>query len=111
MDVGLKNTITEGGVWRIRKRERSPVIEIFKHEESGCGDILLPEFVEWRNSYWQKMKRIEKRPMEGCERQSMQEKFSGLLHTMVLLSPGLSHLRLVSSDRAGNAVIVEDPLL
>ena len=46
--VGLKGTITEGGVWRIRRRERSPVIEVFKQEESGYGDILLPAFVEWR---------------------------------------------------------------
>lgn len=46
----LKSTITEGGVWRIRKRERSPVIEVFKSEESGHGDILLPAFVSWRNS-------------------------------------------------------------
>ena len=46
--IGLKATITEGGVWRIRRRERSPVIEVFKQEESGYGDILLPAFVEWR---------------------------------------------------------------
>ena len=46
--AGLKATITEGGVWRIRRRERSPVIEVFKQEESGYGDILLPAFVEWR---------------------------------------------------------------
>ncbi|CAF9911447.1 MAG: decapping endonuclease targeting mRNA [Heterodermia speciosa] len=44
----LKATITEGGVWRIRRRERSPVIEVFKLEEAGYGDILLPAFVEWR---------------------------------------------------------------
>lgn len=48
MIIGLKNTITEDGVWRIRRRERSPVIEVFKQEESGYGDILLPAFVEWR---------------------------------------------------------------
>lgn len=46
----LKQTITTDGVWRIRRRERSPVIEIFRNEESGCGDILSPEFIEWRNS-------------------------------------------------------------
>ena len=48
--LGLKRTITTNGVWRIRRRERSPVIEVFKNEESGYGDILPPEFVEWRNS-------------------------------------------------------------
>lgn len=46
---GFKQTITTDGVWRIRRRERSPVIEVFKNEESGYGDILSPEFVEWRN--------------------------------------------------------------
>ena len=25
------------------------VIEVFKNEESGYGDILSPDFVEWRN--------------------------------------------------------------
>ena len=35
-------------MWRIRRRERSPVIEVFKQEETGYGDILLPAFVEWR---------------------------------------------------------------
>ncbi|KAL8781716.1 MAG: hypothetical protein Q9194_000220 [Teloschistes cf. exilis] len=37
-----------GGVWRIRKREKGPVIEVFKVEESGHGDILSPDFIEWR---------------------------------------------------------------
>lgn len=46
---GLKKTITTSGVWRIRRRERSPVIEVFKNEDSGHGDILSPEFVEWRS--------------------------------------------------------------
>ena len=46
---GLKQTITTHGVWRIRKKERSPVIEVFKVEETGYGDILSSEFVEWRN--------------------------------------------------------------
>ncbi len=46
---GLKQTITTSGVWRIRRKERSPVIEVFKDEESGYGDILSAEFIEWRN--------------------------------------------------------------
>lgn len=45
---GLKETITSDGVWRIRRRERSTVIEVIKNEESGHGDIISPEFVEWR---------------------------------------------------------------
>ncbi|KAK5098808.1 decapping endonuclease targeting mRNA [Lithohypha guttulata] len=36
----LKSTITTEGVWRIRKREKSPVLEVFKLEESGTGNIL-----------------------------------------------------------------------
>ena len=46
---GLQQTINTDGVWRIRRRERSQVIEVFKKEESGYGDILSREFVEWRN--------------------------------------------------------------
>ena len=47
--TGLNATISEdGGVWRIRKREKAPVVEAFKIEESGYGDILCEEFVEWR---------------------------------------------------------------
>jgi len=44
----LKGTITTEGVWRIRRQERSPVIEIFKMEETGYGDILSDEFLDWR---------------------------------------------------------------
>jgi RAT1-interacting protein len=36
------------GAWRIRKREKSPVIEVFKIEESGHGDILSSNFVASR---------------------------------------------------------------
>lgn len=46
---GLKETITTDGVWCIRRRERSPVVEVIKNERSGYGDILSPEFVEWRH--------------------------------------------------------------
>ncbi|KAL9104422.1 MAG: hypothetical protein Q9163_000628 [Psora crenata] len=44
----LKQTVTSDGVWRIRRRERSSIIEVFKIEESGHGDILSQEFLEWR---------------------------------------------------------------
>ncbi len=46
--AGLKATIDSEGVWRIRKREKVPVLEVFKVEESGTGDILPPDFVAWR---------------------------------------------------------------
>lgn len=46
---GLSRTIVEdGGVWRIRKREKVPVIEVVKVEEIGHGDILSREFLHWR---------------------------------------------------------------
>ncbi|OJJ38532.1 hypothetical protein ASPWEDRAFT_106393 [Aspergillus wentii DTO 134E9] len=44
----LKTVIREGGTWRIRKIEKSPVIEVFKVEESGHGDILSQDFSTWR---------------------------------------------------------------
>lgn len=58
----LKKTMAEegdgDGVWRIRRRERSPVIEIFRVEGEeegmevvvGTGGILSREFVDWRMS-------------------------------------------------------------
>ncbi len=36
------------GVWRIRRKERASVIEVFKLEEAGHGDILSDEFINWR---------------------------------------------------------------
>ncbi|TKA82455.1 Decapping nuclease rai1 [Cryomyces minteri] len=58
----LRKTIGrgEGGVWRIRRRERSPVIEIWKVEDAGTGGILSREFVAWRE---------ELRGREGVEMQ------------------------------------------
>jgi RAT1-interacting protein len=44
----LKATITEDGVWRIRRKERSPAIEVFRVEETGHGDVLSDEFINWR---------------------------------------------------------------
>jgi len=44
----LKETIVDDGVWRIRRRERDEKIEVFRIEETGHGDILSDEFVNWR---------------------------------------------------------------
>jgi RAT1-interacting protein len=44
----LKATITTEGVWRIRRKERSPVIEVFKVEKQGTGQIILQDFIAWR---------------------------------------------------------------
>ena len=48
MWTGLKTVITTDGVWRIRKRERVPKVEVYKVEQSGHGDILSENFVRWR---------------------------------------------------------------
>lgn len=46
--VGLRGTITDEGVWRIRRRPRSQTIEVFQVEEVGHGDVLTDEFINWR---------------------------------------------------------------
>lgn len=47
--TGLKSIIRGNGTWRIRKREKSSVVEVFKIEESGYGDIISPAFSAWRS--------------------------------------------------------------
>ncbi|RFU26891.1 hypothetical protein B7463_g9439, partial [Scytalidium lignicola] len=44
----LRETIKGDGVWKIRRREASPVIEIQQVEETGHGDIISDEFINWR---------------------------------------------------------------
>ncbi|TVY48011.1 Decapping nuclease [Lachnellula occidentalis] len=44
----LKATITGDGVWRIRRKERSSAIEVFRIEEAGHGDIIPDDFLNWR---------------------------------------------------------------
>lgn len=44
----LKANVTGDGVWRIRRRERSSLIEVFRIEEAGHGKILTDEFINWR---------------------------------------------------------------
>ena len=46
----LKSTVTVEGVWRIRKPAKVPLLEVFKVEETGFGDILSQQFVEWRTT-------------------------------------------------------------
>ncbi|OQD88482.1 hypothetical protein PENSOL_c072G07109 [Penicillium solitum] len=46
----LKQTINQEGTWRIRKKEKSPVIEVYQVEEQGHGDILSPAFKAWRST-------------------------------------------------------------
>lgn len=35
-------------MWRIRRKERSPEIEVFRIEEAGHGEIVSDEFINWR---------------------------------------------------------------
>jgi RAT1-interacting protein len=48
MTLVLKATVVGDGVWRIRRKERSPAIEVFRVEDTGHGDILSDEFINWR---------------------------------------------------------------
>ncbi|MCJ1276914.1 decapping endonuclease targeting mRNA [Puttea exsequens] len=49
----LKEAISTDGVWTIRRRDRSPTIEVFKSEDFGHGHILSQEFLEWRGTDWE----------------------------------------------------------
>ncbi|KAK0652254.1 RAI1 like PD-XK nuclease-domain-containing protein [Cercophora newfieldiana] len=44
----LRQTIDDEGVWRIRRKPRSPHIEVFKVEEVGHGNIITDNFMNWR---------------------------------------------------------------
>ncbi|KAK3365883.1 RAI1 like PD-XK nuclease-domain-containing protein [Lasiosphaeria ovina] len=44
----LRQTITDEGVWRIRRKPHSPDIEVFQVEEVGHGSIITDEFMNWR---------------------------------------------------------------
>jgi RAT1-interacting protein len=44
----LRTAINDDGVWRIRRRPNSPVVEVFQAEETGHGKILTDEFINWR---------------------------------------------------------------
>lgn len=44
----LRDKITGEGVWRIRRVEGSGVVEVFRIEETGHGEILSDDFINWR---------------------------------------------------------------
>ena len=46
--LGLKTVVNDEGVWRIRRRQGDRMIEVFKTEETGHGDIISDEFKNWR---------------------------------------------------------------
>ncbi|KAF3483613.1 uncharacterized protein GIQ15_02937 [Arthroderma uncinatum] len=45
----LKTIVNSDGVWTIRKAAKSNHIEVCKVQETGHGNILTPEFIEWRS--------------------------------------------------------------
>lgn len=45
----IKSVVTEEGVWRLRKIEKTSRLELFKVEETGHGSILSHSFLQWRN--------------------------------------------------------------
>jgi RAT1-interacting protein len=59
----LKATITGDGVWRVRRKEKSSTIEVFKQEETGRGDILPDDFINWRDKLSMKeaMKKMDQK--------------------------------------------------
>ncbi|KAK2603748.1 decapping endonuclease targeting mRNA [Conoideocrella luteorostrata] len=44
----LRKTVSDEGVWRIRRQPGSEVVEVFRVEETGHGEILSDEFKNWR---------------------------------------------------------------
>jgi len=46
--AGLRATITDEGVWRIRRRQGAAEIEVFQVEEVGHGEIVSDEFMNHR---------------------------------------------------------------
>lgn len=47
--LGLRSTISSEGIWKIKRKERSSEIEVYRVEEFGHGDILSDEFFTWRS--------------------------------------------------------------
>jgi RAT1-interacting protein len=47
-NVGLRRTMNDEGVWRIRRRPGLGHIEVFQVVGQGHGDILTDEFINWR---------------------------------------------------------------
>jgi len=67
-------------VWRIRRREKASVIEVFRVEESGHGDILSQEFLQWRNRSPEEKARDseakEGRGLDGVEMPQRDDEFT-----------------------------------
>lgn len=47
--LGLKSTISSEGIWKIKRKERSSEIEVYRVEEYGHGNVLSDEFLKWRS--------------------------------------------------------------
>jgi RAT1-interacting protein len=46
--TGLRLSINDEGVWRIKRARGTDHIEIFRVEEAGHGNIITDEFMNWR---------------------------------------------------------------
>lgn len=44
----MRKNVTGGGVWRIRRQQKSKFIEVFRIADKGHGGILSEEFLRWR---------------------------------------------------------------
>ncbi|KAB5550957.1 dhp1-interacting protein [Coniochaeta sp. 2T2.1] len=44
----LRTVMNDDGVWRIRRKPRSPIIEVWQVEEAGHGKILTDDFINHR---------------------------------------------------------------
>ncbi|CAH0024279.1 unnamed protein product [Clonostachys rhizophaga] len=44
----LTQNINDEGVWRISRKPQSPIIEVYRVQDTGHGDILSEEFKNWR---------------------------------------------------------------
>ncbi|GJC93608.1 RAI1 [Colletotrichum higginsianum] len=60
--IGLRQTINDDGVWRIRRRAGEPTIEVFKIDEAGHGELLTDDFINWRIKLSMKSTALEPEP-------------------------------------------------
>lgn len=48
MVIGLRTSLNDEGVWRIRRPHKANYIELFKVEEVGHGNLITDDFMNWR---------------------------------------------------------------
>lgn len=68
-------TIADDGVWRITRKQNSQLIEVYRVEDQGHGEIITPEFLEWRTQLMRmeiKARQQEIQQQEALEQQASQ---------------------------------------